>query len=199
MPQYLKGSSRKNVLFKRSSRLVLEAYTNADYVGYVIDRRSTTRYWTFFCGNLVTWRSKKHSLVARSSAEAKFHAMSQGICKLLWLKIISKDLKIKWDKPMRLYCDNKSAISIAHNPIRHNQTKHIEINIHFIKEKLDSGLTCTPYVSINHQLADILTKSLSSIKFQASVSKLGMKHIYSPLKRECGRMKLGKSSFCKEN
>ena len=73
------------------------------------------------------------------------------------------------------------------------------INIHFIKEKLDSGLTCTPYVSINHQLADILTKSLSSIKFQASVSKLGMKHIYSPLKRECGRMKLGKSSFCKEN
>lgn len=73
--------------------------------------------------------------------------MVQGICELLWLKIILEDLKIKWKGPMELYCDNKSAISIAHNPVQHDQTKHIEINRHFIKEKLDSGLICTPYVS----------------------------------------------------
>ena len=79
--QYLKGSLGKGILFKQSSRLILEAYTSANYVGFVIDRRSTTGYCTFLSGNLVTWRSKKQSLVARSNAEAKFRTMAQGVCK----------------------------------------------------------------------------------------------------------------------
>jgi len=82
-------------------------------------------------------------VVARSSAEAKFRAMTQGICELLWLKIILEDLRIKSDDPIRLYCDNKSAISIAHNPVQHDRIKHIEVDRHFIEEKLDSGLICT--------------------------------------------------------
>ena len=97
-----------------------KAYTDADYAGSAIDRRSTTEYCTFLGGNLVTWRSKKQNVVARSSIEAEFRAMAQGICELLWLKIILEDLKIKWDGPMKLFCDNKSAISIAHNPVQHD-------------------------------------------------------------------------------
>ena len=81
---------------------------------------------------------------------------------------------------MRLYCDNKSAISIAHNPVQHDRTKHIEIDRHFIKEKLDSGLICTPYVPTGGQLADVLTKGLSSANFQTIISKLGMEDTYSP-------------------
>ncbi|RDX77097.1 hypothetical protein CR513_42826, partial [Mucuna pruriens] len=81
-----------------------KAYTNADYAKSVIDRKSTTRYCTFLEGNLVTWRSKKHNAVARSSAEAEFRAMAQ----------------IKWDGPMKLYWDNKSAIKIAYNPVQHD-------------------------------------------------------------------------------
>ena len=73
--------------------------------------------------------------------------MGQGICKLLWLKIILENLKIKWKTTMRLYCDNKSTINIAQNPIQHGKTKHVEVDRHFIKEKLDSGLMYTPYVS----------------------------------------------------
>ena len=76
---------------------------------------------------------------------------------------------------MRLYRDNKSTISIAHNQVQHDQTKHKEIDRHLIKEKLDSGLIYTPYISTDHQLADILIKGLSSTKFQANLSKLGMK------------------------
>ncbi|RVW65328.1 Retrovirus-related Pol polyprotein from transposon RE2 [Vitis vinifera] len=94
--------------------------------------------------------------------------------------IVLEDLKIKWDGPMRLYCDNKSAINITHNPVQHDRTKHIEIDRHFIKEKLDSGLICTPYVSTHGQLADILTKGLSSSMFQSFVSKLGMVNTHSP-------------------
>ena len=73
---------------------------------------------------------------------------------------------------------------MAHNLVQHGQTKHIEIDRHFIKAKLDSGLICTPCVCINCQLADILTKGLSSTTFQVSASRLGMKNIYSPALRE---------------
>ncbi|KAE8735933.1 Calcium-dependent lipid-binding family protein isoform 3 [Hibiscus syriacus] len=87
--------------------------------------------------------------------------MTLGIYELLWLKIILEDLKIKWEEPMKLYYDNKSTINIAHNPVQHDNTKHVEMDRHFIKEKLDSGLICTPYVSTGDQVADILTKGLT--------------------------------------
>ena len=102
------------------------------------------------------------------------------IYELLWLKIILEDLKIKWETPMRLYCDNKSAIDIAHNLIQHDRTKHVEVDKHFIKKKLDSGLIYTPYVSTRGQLVDILTKRSASAQFQEIIIKLGMNDIYSP-------------------
>ena len=155
--QYLKGTPGKGILFKRNGSLILEAYMDADYAGSLIDRKSTSGYCTFLGRNLVTWRSKKQNVVARSTAEAEFRVMAQGVCELLWLKIILKDLKIKWDGPMRLYYDNKSAISTAHNPVQHDRTKHIEVDRHFIKEELESRLICTPYVTTQGQLVDILT------------------------------------------
>ncbi|CAJ2666495.1 unnamed protein product [Trifolium pratense] len=164
--QYLKGTPGRGILFERNGSVGLEAYTDADYVGSIVDRRSTTGYCTFLGGNLVTWKSKKQSVVSRSSAEAEFRAMAQGICELLWLKSILEDLRIKSDEPMKLYCDNKSAISIAHNPVQHDRTKHIEVDRHFIKEKLDSGLICTPYVSSKGNLADLLTKGLNDNNFE---------------------------------
>ena len=178
--QYLKGTPGKGILFTKGEEMTLEAYTDADYAGSVDDRRSTSGYCTFLGGNLVTWRSKKQNVVARSSAEAEFRAMALGICELLWLKIILDDLKIKWNGPMKLYCDNKSAINIAHNPVQHDRTKHVEVDRHFIKEKLDNGTICTPFVSTGNQLADVLTKGLSGSTFQAVIGKLGMDNIHSP-------------------
>ena len=127
--------------------MTLEAYKDADYAGSIDDRRSTSKYCTFLRGNLVTWRSKKQNVVARSSAEAEFQAMALRICELLWTKIILDNLKIEWNGPMKLYYDNKSTINIAHNPVQHDRTKHVEVGRHFIKEKLDNGTICTPFVS----------------------------------------------------
>ncbi|WMV54823.1 hypothetical protein MTR67_048208 [Solanum verrucosum] len=106
--------------------------------------------------------------------------MAMGVCELLWLKIILDDLKIRWEGPMRLYCDNKSAISIAHNPVQHDRTKHIEVDRHFITEKLDRGLICTPFVSTKDQVADVLIKGLPNNVFQDLISELGMEDIHSP-------------------
>lgn len=176
---YLKGSPGKGILFKRNSTLTLEAYTDADYAGSLVDRRSTSGYCTFLGGNLVTWRSKKQNVVARSSAESEFRAIAQGLCELLWLKIILDDLRIELKGPMKLYCDNKSAINIAYNPVQHDRTKHIEIDRHFIKEKLENGLVCMSYVPSHQQLADVLTKGLNSSSFHDLIIKLGMEDIYS--------------------
>ena len=84
--------------------------------------------------------------------------MALGMCELLWLKIILDDLKLTRSGSIKLFCDNKSAIDIAHNPVQHDRTKYVEVDRHFIKEKLDAGLICIPFVPSKDQLADMLTK-----------------------------------------
>ena len=81
---------------------------------------------------------------------------------------------------MKLYCDNKTTISIAYNPIQHDRTKYVEVDRHFIKEKVESNKVCLNYVSTKHQLADVLTKGLDRECYENLVSKLGMHDIYSP-------------------
>lgn len=73
--------------------------------------------------------------------------MAQGVCEVLWLKRVLEELKKHVNLPLRLYCDNKAAISLAHNLVLHDRTKHIEVDKHFIKEKLEGGIIYTPFVS----------------------------------------------------
>ena len=176
---YLKRTPRKGILFKKGTSLKLEAYTDVDYARSIVDRCSTLGYCTFLGGNLVTWRSKKQNVVERSSAKAEFRSMVLEIHELLWLKIILEDLKIKWEAPIRLYCDNKSAINIAHHPVQHNRTKHVEVDGHFIKEKLDNGLVCILHVSTDGLLEDVLTKGLNNTRFRTIINKMEMYDIHS--------------------
>ena len=81
---------------------------------------------------------------------------------------------------MRLYCDNKSAINIAHNPVQYDRTKHVEIDRHFIKENMNSGVICTPFVKTGDQLADIFTKGVGNRPFHFALSKLGLRDIFVP-------------------
>ena len=90
--QYLKSSPGKGIMFTKGASLSVEGYTNANWVGSIDDRCSTARYLTFVGGNLVTWRSKKQSVV-RSSAEAEYRGMAKGICELLWLRTCFMNLK----------------------------------------------------------------------------------------------------------
>ena len=83
--------------------------------------------------------------------------MVLGICESIWLKDLLRELQVNLEDPKRLYCDNKVAISIAHNPVQHERTKHVEIYRHFIEEKIDSGLICTPFAASKLQLADVFT------------------------------------------
>ena len=111
-----------------------------------LNRRSTSGYFTFIGGNLVTWKSKKQKAVARSSAEAKYRGMAYGVCELLWLRNLMCDLGFELKNTMQLYCDNRATIDISQNPVQHDCIKHVEVDRHFIKEKLDASLVSFPFV-----------------------------------------------------
>ncbi|XP_060958297.1 uncharacterized mitochondrial protein AtMg00810-like [Cannabis sativa] len=189
--RYLKGTLGKGLLFRPRGHLEIEAYTDADWAGSTLDKRSTSGYCSYVGGNLVTWRSKKQSVVARSSAEVEFRAVAHGICEIIWIKRLLEELKSSQSSPMKLYCDNKAAIAIAHNLVLHDRTKHVEVDKHFIKEKIESGQVCMPYVSSEDQVADIFTKGLCKKQFNFLTSKLAMENIFLPNLRGS----VGKSAF----
>jgi len=94
----------------------------------------------FVGGNLVSWRSKKQAVVARSTAEAEYRAMALSLCEMMWLKGLLKELRLLRNETMTLHCDNVAALNIANNPVQFDRTKHVEIDRFFIKEKLDSRI-----------------------------------------------------------
>jgi hypothetical protein len=106
--------------------------------------------------------------------------MTHVVCELLWIQRVLTELGIHYTDPMTLHCDNKVVISIAHNPVQHDRTKHVEIDRHFIKEKLDQKLIQFPFIQSAYQLANILTKAVSGPTFQRVITKLGMTDIYAP-------------------
>ncbi|KAK3038643.1 hypothetical protein RJ639_027306 [Escallonia herrerae] len=179
--RYLKSAPGQGILFtKNEDHQSVDVYTDADWAGAVDDRRSTSGYFTFVGGNLVTWRSKKKNVVARSSAEAEFRGIALGVCEALWLRLLLQDLGCVSKQPIKLYCDNKAACDIAHNLVQHDRTKHVEIDRFFIKEKLDEKIVELPHIRSEDQLADILTKAVSSRVFSKFLSKLCMWDIYAP-------------------
>ncbi|RVW71473.1 Retrovirus-related Pol polyprotein from transposon TNT 1-94 [Vitis vinifera] len=177
--RYLKMTPGKGLFFQRTTKKEIEIFSDADWAGSVTDRRSTSGYCSFVWGNLVTWRSKKQSVVARSSAEAEFRAMTQGICEGIWLNRLLEELRVPLKHPMVLYYDNQAAINIAKNPVHHDRTKHVEIDRHFIKEKIEEGVFKVSYTPTNCQMADILTKALARVNYEDLIEKLGMINIYN--------------------
>jgi len=178
--RYLKSAPGKGIMFSKNDHLDVEGYTDADWAGNLADRKSTSGYFTFVGGNLVTWRSKKQKVVALSSAEAEFRGMAKGLCELLWLRRLLSEIGFAPNSEMNLYCDNKAAIEISQNPIQHDRTKHIEIDRHFIKQNLEEKVIRFPFVRSEDQLEDMLTKAVSNKNFHSSLDKLGIKDISTP-------------------
>ena len=118
--------------------------------------------------------------MARSSAEAEFRGLANVLCETLWLRLLLKDLGYLSEQPIQLFCDNKAACDIAHNPVQHDRTKHVEVDRFFIKEKLDRKIVKLPKIRSEDQLADILTKAVSNRVFLKFLDKLGMWNIYAP-------------------
>uniref|UniRef100_A0A2N9IFB3 AP2/ERF domain-containing protein n=1 Tax=Fagus sylvatica TaxID=28930 RepID=A0A2N9IFB3_FAGSY len=169
--RYLRGTLHRGLLFRPSS-LHLQAYADADWAGDPVDRRSTSGNIVFHGSTPITWVSKKQNTVSRSSTEAEYRSLASTTAELFWIRMVLKDLGIFLPNPPILWCDNLSALALASNPVFHARTKHIEVDYHFVREKVLRRDVVVKFVSTSDQLADILTKYLPSPGFTRLRDKL---------------------------
>ncbi|XP_071728247.1 secreted RxLR effector protein 161-like [Rutidosis leptorrhynchoides] len=159
--RYLKKTPGHGVVFKRNEHLETQIYTDASWTGEKRDRRSTSGFFTIVRGNLVAWRSKKQKAFSLSSTESEFRGIAKGVVEALWIRKLLTEVGFPPKETNQIFCDNEVAIAISENPVQHDRTKHVEIERHFIREKLDGEIISLPSIRSEDQLANILTKSVN--------------------------------------
>ena len=148
---------------------------DADWAGDHNDRKSTSGYVFQLSGAAVSWRSKKQSCVALSTAEAEYVALSSATQEAIWMKqLVSSILQERSEKPIVVYEDNKSAICMTKHQQFHGRSKHIDIRHHFVREKVAANEVEVRYCKSVDMIADIFTKPLSAPKFNKLKTMLGM-------------------------
>jgi hypothetical protein len=171
--RYLIHTPNLGLWYPKGSTFDLLSYSNSDYAGCKVDRKSTSGTCQFLGRSLVSWSSKKRNSVALSTAEAKYVAAGACCAQLLWMRLTLRDFGCKFSK-VPLLCDNESAIKIANNPVNQSRTKHIDMRHHFLSDHEAKGDIALSHVSIDKQLADIFTKPLDELRFCALRSELNI-------------------------
>ncbi|GKV29023.1 hypothetical protein SLEP1_g38002 [Rubroshorea leprosula] len=162
------------------STFTLYAFSDADWAGCPITRRFTTGYCTLLGGNCISWCAKKQPTISLSSAEAEYKSMASTTAEITWLTYLLQDIGIYIPNPPILHCDNISALHMTVNHVFHGRTKHVEMDYHFVREKVAFGNLVTQYVSSSSQLADIFTKPLPRTSFNELRTKLGLSLLPRP-------------------
>lgn len=170
--RYVKGTKAHGLQLRKSNITDLVAYSDADWGGCPDTRRSTSGYCVFLGSNLVSWSAKRQPTVSRSSAEAEYKGVANAVAELCWIRNLLLDLGCPITKAALVYCDNISAVYLSQNPVKHQRTKHIEIDIHFVREKVTMGQVRVLHVPSSHQYADIFTKGLPTSLFNEFRSSL---------------------------
>jgi hypothetical protein len=172
--RYLKGTLDHCLHINTSTPTTLTAYSDADWAGCSDTRRSTSGYCVFLGDNLISWSSKRQLTVSRSSAEAEYRAVAHTVAETVWLRQLLTELHRPIQQATIVYCDNISAVYMAGNPVQHRRTKHIEIDIHFVREKVALGQVRVLHVPTTAQFADIFTKALGTAPFSDIRSSLNV-------------------------
>jgi hypothetical protein len=162
--RYLKQTRDVGLWYPKGSKFELIGYSDSDYGGCKINRKSTSGTCQLLGRSLVSWSSKKQNSVAISTAEAEYVSAGSCCAQLLWMKSTLKDYGLNF-KNVPLLCDNESAIKMIQNPVQHGRTKHIDIRHHFIRDHQQKGDIAIESVGTDDQLADILTKPLDEKRF----------------------------------
>ncbi|XP_066342181.1 uncharacterized mitochondrial protein AtMg00810-like [Miscanthus floridulus] len=158
--RYIKGSLSAGLHQGTGPIGQLNAYSNADWVACPDTRRSTSGFCVFLSDNLVSWFSKRQTTVSCSSAKAEYRAVAHVVAECYWLRQLLQELHVSVPLGTIVYCDNVSAVYMTTNPVHHRRTKHIEIDIHFIHEKVALGQVRVLHVPSAHQFTDIMTNGL---------------------------------------
>ncbi|KAJ9539089.1 hypothetical protein OSB04_031822 [Centaurea solstitialis] len=171
--RYLKGTPYYGLWYPKGLGFELQAYSDADYGGCNMDRKSTSGHIQLLGNKLVSWASKKQQCVSTSTAESEYVAAASCCSQVLWMQTQLRDYGFLYKK-IPIYCDSKSAIAISANPVQHSKTKHIDIRYHFLKDNVEKENIELYFVNTEYQLADLFTKALDEKRFKFLISRLDM-------------------------
>ena len=178
--RYLKCTVGKGLFLYASSSLNLVEYADFDWANCPTTRCSTTGYFTMLGSSPISWKTKKQPIVSRSSMEVEYCSLAALSSELQRLKYLLTDLGITHSRPIVIHCYSQATVHIAENSVFHKRTKHIEIDCHFVQEKIQQGLLTPSYLRSQDQLADIFTKPLGGDTHLRLLRKLGVLDISIP-------------------
>ena len=164
----------KVFLLSSTSSLELRAFSNTDHGSDPTDCKSVTGFCIFLGDSLISWKSKKQSIISQSSTEAEYRVMASTTKEIVYLRWLLADMRVSFSHPTPMYCDNQSFIQIAHNSVFHERTKHIEIDYHLTRHHLKHDTITLPFISSSLQIADFFTKTHFISRFCFLVGKFSM-------------------------
>nr|GEU78766.1 ribonuclease H-like domain-containing protein [Tanacetum cinerariifolium] len=173
--RYIRGTLDHGLQLHVSSTPQLNAYTDADWVGCPVTRRSTSGYCVFFGDNLLSWSAKRQVTLSRSSAEAEYRRVTNVVAETAWIRNLLRELHNPLFTATLVYCDNVSAVYTSSNLVQHQRTKHIEIDIHFVRDMVARGQVRVLHVPTRYQYVEIFTKGLPTALFEEFYTSLSVR------------------------
>ncbi|GKB12366.1 ribonuclease H-like domain-containing protein [Tanacetum coccineum] len=173
--RYVQGTLDLGLHLYASSTTSLVSYTDADWAGCPSTRRSTSGYCVFLGDNLLSWSAKRQHTLSRSSAEVEYRGVANVVAETTWLCNLLRELHSPLSTATLVYCDNVSAVYMSVNPVQHQRTKHIKIDIHFVRDMVTAGQVRVLHMPSRFQYADIFTKGLPSALFEEFRSSLSVR------------------------
>ncbi|XP_019416877.1 PREDICTED: uncharacterized protein LOC109328071 [Lupinus angustifolius] len=165
--RYLQGTTSYGLYMQQTSisaPLALTAFCDVDWTSDIDDRKSTCGACVFLDPNLITWWSKKQITISRSSTKVEYKSLALAAQELMWVESLLKEIKFIYMTP-KIYCDNLSIVVMSHNPVLHHKTKHIELDLYFVRDKIQNKTLFVHHIPSSLQTADVLTKPLTIDKF----------------------------------
>nr|GEV04981.1 ribonuclease H-like domain-containing protein [Tanacetum cinerariifolium] len=182
---YVRDTLDNGLQLYSSSITSLVAYSDADWDGFPTTRRSTSVYFVFLGNNLLFWSSKRQQMLFRSSAEAEYHGVANAVIETCWLRNLLRELHTPLPFDTLVYYENASVVYLSYNPVQDQRTKHIEIDIHFVRDLVDDGHVWVFYVHSRYPYADIFTKSLPLALFEEFCTIFSIRCPPAPVTEEC--------------
>ncbi|XP_013594599.1 PREDICTED: uncharacterized mitochondrial protein AtMg00810-like [Brassica oleracea var. oleracea] len=173
--RYIQGTKSHGIHIYKSKKNSVTAYSDADWAGCPDTRRSTSGYCMYLSDNLISWSSKRQQTVPRSSAEAENRGVANAVAETCWIRNLLLELHLPIKQATLVFCDKISAVYMSSNPVQHQRTKHVEISLHFVREKVALGQVKVLHVPTAFQYADIFTKGLPSSLFISFKNSLNVR------------------------
>jgi hypothetical protein len=164
--RYLKGTLDCGLSYDGDHDFTLSGYTDSDWAGSIADRISTSGCCFNLGSAMISWQSRKQSSIALSTAEAEYIAVCYASYEAIWLRKLLTGLFDLEMEATTILCDNQSCIKMTENLVFHDRSKHIEIRYHYIRDMVQRGAIKLQYISTDEQIANVLTKPLSRVKFE---------------------------------